>query len=239
MPITREFSYETWQDTGTIGLKPLWFDNADPTDGRGVAHDLLEHFRTQTSVLEGESEAIGSLLYLRIASGAYWEQNPHGTDATRIVCAEVQTMVRGAVHDRLRLPLPIPSRRLEDEDIEQAITEGVNRAFSDVHALMEECGLDDPEDMAPYTESATRLAFIAWLRRGYRRAKRRYAGCDAYTLGTYLFKRIDESVNRLLRSELLYEGARVRVSVCPRRADVSIKVLDPDYDRWVDAELFC
>lgn len=241
MPIVRDFIYETWDETGLKGLRPTWFDNADPAAGTGVAHDILEHFSSATTVLEGESEAVGAFLLLRLANGWNYRSGAFPRSEAEILSRDVETMLEGAVNDGLPLPEAAPSRRLADEEMDRFIVEGVRKAVRGEEALrslMVNCDVDEEEAKAVLT-AQTEQGFITWLRRGYRRAVRRYAGCDTYMVGISLFARIGKVASNLIESESLWEGAKVRISVSPRRGEVNFKVYDEDECRWLDAELFC
>jgi hypothetical protein len=236
MPIIREFIYKEWEDVGTMGLEPNWFENANPASGRACAHDMLEHFASQTTPVEGECEALGSILLLRLENG--WAmRHAYGRDHATELGLNIESMLQDCVNDGLSLPRAMPSRKL-DAYTDDAIVRGVAQAFQRLDGILKESEMDE-HDIEAYKSPDVPAAFVAWIRRGYRRALKRFAKCDTYTVGLVLFEKIAKAVDRLIDSENLWEGAKVRISAHLRRCEAVIKVFDPDTRRWVDAELYC
>lgn len=237
MPIVRDFVYETSEDTGLTGLKPLWFPNADPTYGTGVAHDTLEHFKSETSILEGESEAIGSFVLLRLLNPARADSRSVD-DKAQALCNDVREMLRGAGAESFALPRAIATRALADRKVDSIIVEGVRLAFrgeSAQESLMEEADISAEQAQELLTEQAE-AGFIAWIRRGYRRALKRYGDTDYHTVGSHLFDAIAKRVDKVLSSEHLWPNARVRLSVDPMECSFRLSALDGN--RWYDTADF-
>ena len=107
------------------------------------------------------------------------------------------------------------------------ILDAVPRAF-DKHADELE-RLEGPqghrlaENLPPTLATRKQLepTVVALLRRGYRKALRRYESADLYTVGNSVFKRLDEFSRRLVQSEMLPFGARVRINVDVRSGHIS------------------
>ncbi|WP_162577720.1 hypothetical protein [Variovorax sp. PBL-H6] len=197
---------------------------------------MLEHFATQTSPVEGECEALGSVLLLRLENG--WAmRHSYGRDNAADLALNIEGMLRDCVNDDLELPKLIPSRKL-DFYTEDSIVRGVATAFGNLDEILADTSLSE-EEVAEYKSPTVQAAFVAWIRRGYRRAMKRFSECDGYTVGMVLFEKIAKAADSLIRSESLWEGARVRISAHLRRCEAVIKVFDPDTRRWVDAELYC
>lgn len=237
MPIVRDFLYETSDENGLTGLKPLWFPNADPTFGDGVAHDTLEHFKSETSILEGESEAIGSFVLLRLLNPARADTRSVG-NKEQALCNDVREMLRGAGAESFALPRAIATRPLADRKADSIIVEGVRLAFrgeSAQESLMEEADISAERAQELLTEQAE-AGFIAWIRRGYRRALKRYGDTDYYTVGSDLFDAIAKRVDKVLASGHLWSGARVRLSVDPMQCSFKLSTLDGN--RWLDSADF-
>jgi hypothetical protein len=217
MPIVREFIYNVDEDTGEEGLQPVWFANATPTRGSGAAHDILEHFTKQAGPVEGELEAIGASLAIRWEHG--WGRS-HGVLIREedVMANSVSGVLTDILRDDLELPCFKRSRALPEEHdwadavIQLGVRKGLERARREEPTADMLQGADLEE------------ALVAWTRQGYRKAQRRYRGIDLYTLGNILFDRVAKQVDKLLASEYLNLGDRVRVSLSPRAASVGLRV---------------
>jgi hypothetical protein len=238
MPISREFAFEEIEDTDLFGLRPLWMDNADASTGRGVAHDMLEHFATRESALESEFQALGALYLLRYECGAQpaWG----GTIAQAMANIISPVLVEACQLDFLALPRVKSVRKLEMLPVE-AITKAVDLAFERMHKVLAQRDYtDEAGDARPVEDVvACRERVIAWILFGYRKAVRRYAETDPYWVGGQLFASIAKQVDALLRCELLVPGARVRVSAPPAVGrTVTVRVRQPGMRTWVNADRF-
>lgn len=73
MIVTRTFNWTDGSDNDIAmeGWLPAWFDakNYEPSGGLGVAHDMLEHRRSDTGEWHQELMAFGSVLYVRVIGG--------------------------------------------------------------------------------------------------------------------------------------------------------------------------
>lgn len=219
MAIVRDFIYSTDDNLGLDGLRPAWFENADPTNGRGVAHDMLEHFKHQVGPIEGELEALGSAMALR------WEHEPSSTSsAEEIMARDICTVICDMAQSGHRVPAPKNSKKLSDcfSYADDAIVSGVKQGMEDAR---KELLHDEPDDdFLKLLTVELQTTMIAWIRQGYRKAVKRYDGVDLYTLGTHFFKKVTTKIDSLLSSENLHLGDRVRVSLYPQSDRVAISV---------------
>lgn len=215
MPIVRDFTYEEDHETGSDGLKPSWFDNANPTSGQGVAHDMLEHFANQSDPIAGELQAIGAVMALR------WENGEvSGSDVTAMAYSISQCLT-DLCWQNLSEPAPARSRRLSDDYsyADDVIVAAVVKAWD--LALAELADHGGVEDVLTPT---VRVSVLAHVRRGYRKAQRRYAHADLYTVGICFFKQVQARVDKLLSNGMLALGDKVRVSLDARKLDINIRV---------------
>ncbi len=217
MPIIRDFVYQEDDDTGLLGLLPTWMPNANTTTA--IAHDVLEHFgSTQLSPVEDELVALGALLALRIENGVF---NSRLSDVDQLAAVVASTLT-DIDRDDLDPPRPCATRPLSDlfdcaeEVIQAASTKALEMARRE---------LEDYSN-TPFTHDAVELreTVVGYLRRGYRKAMKRFEDCDLYTVGHSLFQRLNKASEELVRSEMLQVGDRVRVLVDARRSAVSFKV---------------
>lgn len=232
MPITREFVYAT---TDITGLCPAGMQNGDPGTGRTVAHDILEHFSFEGDPVENELLALGALYLLRFESGA--QRADYSLSLETLLARNVLDVLR-EILDNEELQPP-RRRRVYARD---CLPEGVvHLAVGQALAAMDQAAQHQPDwcEDRRRTLHAHRDAFADWLLAGYQRATQRFANSDVYTLGTTLFQEIAQKANRLLESELLSEGDRVRISVDFQQLSVNIRVQSTGGSRWVSAEQFC
>lgn len=215
-----------------MGLVPTWFDGANPTTGLGVAHDMLEHFKSDPGPTEGECQALGSFLLIR-AEPAHFNRN----NSRSPLAGDLLGILYDIVEQSRQMPKSRKTRPL-DEFSEKLLQSGLREAFADIEGMLEE--IEDEEERS---ETRTRMLssredIASWIRVGYRKALRRYSNCDTYSVGRDLFKKIEKLVDELLGSELLWPNAKVRVSACPRTFQAWARVFNPDTGTWLDHQEF-
>lgn len=220
----REFTYGTDSDTGMEGLKANWMPNAEPGNGRLCAHDVLEHDTGEPGAAEGEMMAVGTSLYIRGFSGWF-----HHTSQSveEIYANDVSSILERVAEGTESLADPGATRALRDGDAEERsfqelIERGFNRARDELPHRME----DWQEIAAEVLTAENKRRALGWLRKGYRRAIRRYAGVDPYEVGrmfTELAKEIDRKIPDLC------DGDRVTVRINAKTLRFSVET---PYDRY-------
>lgn len=239
MTILRTFIHEEWDVTGTLGLRPPWLAGTNATNGMGVAHDMLEHFhRHQGNQIETECEALGSMILLRRTGQGF---NPISFGAT------ILSIVEEILRDGLAEPSFLPTRRL-DKDTEYFLEDCLRAAFGEVTVdnseFLEIClhglALDEDETALRIKQLALcRTGFEAWIRKGYRRAVRRYENRDLSAIRTVTFSNITKVVDDFLKTEYAWEGAKVRVKAeVSGRYTAMAELWEPEERRWIDTENF-
>lgn len=232
MPIHRTFIFQEDDDTGLMGLKPDWIRNANAF--QGVAHDVLEHFplNERLNVVEDEMQALGAVLALRIASGQFSHLLTNANHVSNLVYGVLSDMSSyGLERPRFKSTRPLQ----DDQDwAEKAIQEGVGQAIVMMRSEMQdELDFADEDERSEAEEGLARLkdSLISHLRTGFRRAQRRYAKADIYTVGSYLFNKLDKLSKSICESECLGEGDKVSFSVDTHRCHVSARIngLSLDY----------
>jgi hypothetical protein len=222
MAIIRNFTYARSDGDNFKGLQPAWFANADPTTGRGAAHDMLEHFLGQKGPVEGELAAFGAFVAIRLEQGSMGNQE---RSEVQILASDIVSVLTDILELELPVPAPKISRPLDEtyEWADSTIDAALTLAFADVRKEWAYQGTEDSsfEHLLTPTMRAT---YQAWMRDGYRRALRRYEGVDLYGLGNKFFKKIQRTLDGLLNSGSLSEGDEIRVSLHPRTFDIGLKV---------------
>lgn len=222
MAIVRDFTYACAEDDNFKGFKPKWFDNADPTTGRGVAHDMIEHFFGQKGPVEGELSAFGAFVAIRLEQGCL----EFGTRTeVQVLASDIMSVLQDMLEDDLPVPAHRVSRPLDNvyEWADSTIDAALTLAFANVRAEWEARGVAE-STYSHLLTPALRGTYQAWMRDGYRRALKRYDGVDLYGLGNRFFKKIESTLNKLLNSGHLSEGDEIRVSLHPRSFEIGLKV---------------
>jgi len=239
MAISRQFEYCTSDESGQPGLRPLWFEGADPVAGAVVAHDMLEHFLVQASPAEGECMAVGAYLLLRLPFSSV------GTLVSGMappMGGDVLGILGDICENGYPVPRPVGTRPLADADAERLLQKAVDYAFQELPEELRSYGWGEAGAQEELDEQIQRLisarqAFVDWIRRGWRKAQRRYRHVDPYTVGVELFYRVARLADDLMASQLLWEGALVRITADPLQVRAWAKVQDPQDQHWIDAEM--
>ena len=219
MRLVRTFEHAQHQDYGTWGWKLAGDNKMDPLAGMAVAHDTLEHFPgDDATTIEGEFKALGAALWIR-GDGQYWARhsamNPR---AGSHILADIETI--WGLYDSgdatfRKAPRTVPLT--EEPEVEIAFA--VKRATEQLAH-----NADHDEDEAARREFVQDS--VGWLRIGYRAAKRRYAGLQAYWVCD-MFHEIEVAADKALRDATEGAGCTFVVSCAVRRVDVRTELVEP------------
>lgn len=219
--LNRNFTFCTDEGSGFQGLRPDWMPNADPTNGQGCMHDMLEHFQSQTSALEGECEALGALLYLRLENGWTASRLTMRSENWKVLGAELSACLVDGVQDELVMPSMLRTTPLaagSEDTLQLALDEAFRVALIDLAERGAELA------SLSLNQNPLREAFAGWVRRGYRRAVRRYADVDTYWVSQGLYPKVGKALNKLIESEALAEGDKVGISLNLREMAFYVRV---------------
>lgn len=219
--LTRNFTFCTDEERNYQGLKADWMPNADPANGLGCMHDMLEHFQSQTTALEGECEAIGALLFLRLENGWASSRRSVRSDDWAVMGRELSSCLIDAVDHALTLPVRLRTPTLavgSEETLQRALDEAFRVAFGELAYR------DDDSRAQALRQSGLREAFASWVRRGYRRAVRRFEGIDTYWVSDVMFPRVGRALDKLIESDVLAEGDKIGVSLNLRELAFYVRV---------------
>lgn len=221
MAFSRNFVYEKDADFGNLGLRPAWMATGNTTSE--VSHDVLEHFGpNKLNPIEDELMALGAMLAVRGETGALETQY-------RSCEEQLAMLVSGVLQEIYEQDRPMPaaesSRALDDgyewaeRVIQRVAQDGIKHLDAWADDACNEMLFDIRSNAGHLSQAVT-----TWLRRGYRKAQKRYAGADLFTVGNHLTKKLDELSRRIVKSELVPYGATVTFRVDSRRLDVSFKI---------------
>lgn len=228
--IYRRMKTAIWEDTGIYGLAPGWIANADPSNGLGVAHDVLEHFPREMGDAEGELMATGAFFLIRGETGWLWWNRRRGN-------SDLVMNMGGAIHDILKclsqrelfLASPGNTREL-DRCYEDVLWQALNAGFE--IAAAENKYEEDPAIDALIAQRHRHYPdMLGWMRRGMRGAARRYGGWELSRVAQ-TFDNLTEAADRLIYTLGMDgepEGLEVLVWADPRSENAGARVLDPEW----------
>lgn len=189
-------------EAGYVGLKMKGTEFADPTDGVGAAHDIMEHARNQKGCeVEGELRAIGALIYVRgynyfLFKGTWTRSLPEilRYELSNII-SYLQQNADALSRDwwkRVRPETP-QSKPFRDMDLELNILQIATRMVSntDIQEYIYEY-----ED-APHHTRYLQKNIAGLLREGYRQAARRYNNYDR-GLMSEVFLELEKDLDKAL-----------------------------------------
>jgi hypothetical protein len=195
--------------------------------GLGVAHDTLEHFAREGTGITAEILAFGAMLYIRAEGGYFYQMDHMHPDPVYHMSADLGRFIAEIVdgqHSDGALAIPPSTRRL-DSEIELTLSHLLAKAMEE--AKLELNGMQDLDfdDITHDAEIAKLAQHIGdWMRRGYRRAIKRYPHSNADEL-SYLFSQIKNKVDREYNQAEI--GTELVVRVDPRNLDFELKLNYP------------
>ncbi|WP_087864472.1 hypothetical protein [Comamonas thiooxydans] len=212
MPIIGNFTFTSCDDNGNSGLVPDFIKGADPA--HQVAHDLLDHFPGNLPGVEGELMAIGTVVLMSLENGVANPQN-YGSNVAELV---LDPLVWAITNNRKISA--IPTRRLPDEYswADEIMQDGSQKAYA---VVANELAHRTPFCAIPYTPDELSIIVLSWLRKGYRKALKRYSEVNHYTVAHSLYKKVDKFSERIIRSGMLYDGASIKFVVSVRKMEVN------------------
>lgn len=163
MRFSRKFIWGE-DDNGSIGWLPFHIRHFDVGSAMTVAHDTLEHFDPKDDSIQAEFLAFGAMLYLR-GEGEWWinfsrERTPEFADQVH------NEVVMFIVDSGSELPR-CRARKLDDEALEDSLTQLYDLAIKQARVAYP--AEDYPIDWPTKLRDA-----INWMRKGYRKAAKRY-----------------------------------------------------------------
>ena len=199
---------------GSLGWRPKGMDNADPLSGMAVAHDVLEHFPGGDMGVEDELQALGASFYVR-----KYTTNMHSLGAN--VAADLPDVLAHVHSEGMSFFSP---GRTAPIDVEYEVDDAI-------HHFREEAAYSRQRT------SSQELAWVrGWMRRGYRRAVKRWGDIDTRSLFDEIqreadrhLKRAEEGLTELEVKLTFYRGTLHDT----RRASVEVKAKQ-HYEEWLE-----
>ncbi len=170
--IVRRFVRQHHEEYGFDGWRPQWIPHFDPSEGLGVAHDTLEHVLHDAGTVETEFMALGTIAWLRGEGGWFQQHRPHASDLAYQMSGDFMQQAE-YLDGEGRVMTPAPATRpLTERHVDEALQECVRQGMK---LIRDEHGEDQDAFMVTVIDPGSALSY---MRMGYRRAARRYAGSD-------------------------------------------------------------
>ncbi len=221
MWIRREFEWAD-DDRFGVGWRSAINPSFDTVRGFGVAHDVMEHF-TQDGSLVDEAHAFGSMLWGRV-QGEWVGWRASNYQFGKIMAGDASEFI---VQTGRTLPLRAPAKPLKDEALEWHV-QSLQRAIPE--QLPEMMELFNPMYHLDRDGELHARLFCDFVRDGYRKAHRRWAHRITPETWADMFETINK--HPLTNNDPESENDKLIIQISPKlgRVWVTIKeYVDPFY----------
>lgn len=201
--IRTTFEWREDEELGGYGWIPKGKPNFNACDGRGIAHDSMEHFANEEETMDAEMRAFGAILRGRGEGG--WFFQGHVPNIAYHLGSDIAGFLRDMRYGEWKLTDPGKTYALKG-DMEDEIQAGIKNALKTANDEA------DSEDN-PFVRDQTTDWMIGWMRRGYRMAHRRWHGADACEL-SWLYDSIAKEHDEQFKGG--EEGDQLIVTIDPR-----------------------
>jgi hypothetical protein len=205
--ITTKFDWREDREFGGFGWILQGFPNFNVSQGLGIAHDTLEHFKNGDGSLTHEMLAFGSMLFTRVEC-CWFSSRGNYRGAIINLSSDIMGFLRDVYYGNSNVLKPPKTRKLDDyleDEIKGVMSKGYRDATQEYEVT---------DDM-----SETIQRMVGWMRIGYRKAKRRFHGNTSDELG-FLFDEIVRTVDEKFKHG--NEGETLVVKVNPRTLQFNI-----------------
>lgn len=205
--------------TGELGWKATWMENADPAAPMQCTHDILEHAVDTRGWAEGEFQAMGAIVWGR-GQGGFFHRHPIHPEPGAHLGSDIGWILPRVFAGEESVNSPGRTHRIDDDWVEEQFDIAIKQGFKDYR----ENNLDNgsyPRVPGGITVQELQARIKGWLRKGYRAAvnlyEKRY-GLDSYTV-MRLFEQLQKAFETFSHED---EGAELTVKLDLRHADFNI-----------------
>jgi len=215
------------EEFGGLGWCPTWMPNADPLEGMGVAHDILEHMPKTDGSTEDEFKALASAWWIRGETGWFYDNNPGNMNTSeQHIAADFPTILNRVIVGERTFNQPRKTMPL-DSEVEEALWKiivlGTQTHFEEY---------EEEPATSGFCDSHSRAKILGWMRIGYRQCKNRYnySNVANYEVAQ-LFTEIMTEANKFLK--YAEEGNGLAISVDVTNVKSVVDFIDyPDEDSY-------
>lgn len=231
---TKTFTIQKDEDYGIIGLKPSWIPISNAGTGTLIAHDMFEHSATaKFGAAEEELMALGAAHLIRGENGFLIRNNKQTNESVfsndiYSILYDLGNNERSRLLSRCEKTLPLKNDEAE-RVFEEAARLGIDQTVEEWEYL-ENIEEDTPKDSiigtmldGDYSTQSLKCTIVDWMRLGYRKATKRYAGVDLYDLAR-IYKEIGKEVDDIFSDST--EGDEVRISVNMQNMNFTVRNLN-------------
>jgi len=167
--IIRRFVRQHHEEYGFDGWRPQWIPHFDPSEGPGVAHDTLEHVLHDAGTVETEFMAMGAIAWLRGTGGWFHQHRPHASDLAYQMSGDFLQQAEYLDGEDRKMKTAPKTRPLDDY-MEDVLSDCVRKGMAIVRS--------EHSDRPFIRDAIDPVSALSYMRTGYRRTARRYAGSD-------------------------------------------------------------
>lgn len=208
----------THEEFGNVGLR--WKRWMDPFSGMGTAHDMLEHFPRDKGSTEEELMALGASFFVRDFGGYHAQKGSRNSNPGYHMGPDIADQ-QGYKSDRGEgMALRDPGRTTACEEIDEFIAEALKEARKESYER-------NDGKIPMYLHKSEEKKIYGWMRKGYRKAVRRYKGMKSWHV-CHVFMLIEEAVDKFLKHCEDY-GQKVKIYVDVDRSLVRLDELMEEY----------
>ena len=207
------------EEYGTKGWKLKSMPHFEPLTGPAIPHDMLEHFSDDNGTAADECQALGASLWIR--GEAYYKgiKGSYHTPASNAGSDIAELWRKG-----LSMCKAPRVTRLDDADMEADLIKARAEIIHTIKCEIKDqgCGEETLQAAAErYVDNA-----LAWMRKGYKRAKAKYKGILQDTLASW-FHAIEVECDQLLANA--DEGQEMVVILDMRNCHADCSLVEAEY----------
>ena len=190
---TFELEIREHESYGTLGFQIKGRSWAEPGSAMTLAHDILEHFPNDRGSTEEEFMALGASLFVRNEGEYHAQKNAHNCDPGYQMSGDIEMQTDYMMQRGESIWIRSPGRT---EACAMNIEGYISTALE--FAMKESRSRSDDGRPEEWLRPENHWKARGWMRRGYRKAQRRYKGIDRSHL-CQVFLEIERHAERVLR----------------------------------------
>jgi hypothetical protein len=229
MKIIRYFLCREWHEVGVMGFTPLWIPKScgfDPSEARGMMHDMLEHRLSDRGKFHEEVMAFGRIIALRAMPGFGFDRGGYRPD--KVLGMELAGIFARGFENSGEPPTieRAPETGFAENYAENFIEEMVKSFKQSIASELQ----DRFDESVPLPGASLYRSLASWLRIGYIDAIRRYGQLDhgCYDVGYAGHLWAEENAKRISRLVEEADGSVMRLCFDTKSLRIQETLIEPD-----------